>query len=429
MRLAETTSLIAAFARCRRLDRIERRRTIESIQQRWLTPLLRYVGGHSPYYRRWANTPFSQWPVMDKAAWMSQFDSLNTVGARLHEVMDIALRAEETRDFTSTWRGYTVGLSTDTSGSRGPFLVDRLERAQWAGTLLGKLLRGGVLARERIALVLRAGSSLYETIGVGRLSFEFIDQSRPWGETVAALEELAPTILVAPARVLRTLADAGRPLSPRRVVSCAEVLDDLDKARIESGFGCRVEQVYQAAEGLLGTSCEQGTVHLNEPNMLIEPQWQDPAHTRFVPIVTDLRRRAQPVIRYRLNDVLRTAARPCPCGRAAWALEAIEGTVDDALWVDGAPSEVAIFPDVLSRSVVKALPQVNDYEIQELARGKWRIALQPLVAPEAQSRLAIDIQALVSRLGGTRPELEFAPLPRTARPGKQRRVRGMHSSS
>ncbi len=45
-------------------------------------------------------------------------------------------------------------------------------------------------------------------------------------------------------------------------------------------------------------------MHLNEPYLLIEREWLDREQTRFTPIVTDLWRRAQPVVRYRLNDVL-----------------------------------------------------------------------------------------------------------------------------
>ena len=45
-----------------------------------------------------------------------------------------------------------------------------------------------------------------------------------------------------------------------------------------------------------------GTLHLNEDIVYIEREYLD--DRRFVPVVTDLERKAQPIIRYRLNDIL-----------------------------------------------------------------------------------------------------------------------------
>jgi putative adenylate-forming enzyme len=423
VKLTASFQLLGAYGRARWLDSIRDRTVLEKYQRLWLRRLTNHVTRHSPYYARLGREPFTNWPVIDKATWMAGFDDLNTVDARLEEVSAVALRAERTRDFAPTWQEFTVGLSTGTSGSRGLFLVSSEERARWAGTLLGKLLRAGLLARERIALVLRAGSGLYETIAALRLSFRFFDQAQPWEDTVGALAAFRPTILVAPPRVLRLLIESGCELSPRRVISVAEVLDDLDRARIEAGFAVPVEQIYQATEGLLGISCEVGTVHLNEPYLLVESEWQDPEHTRFVPIVTDLWRRTQPVIRYRLNDILRIAPVPCPCGRATRALAAIDGRLDDVLWLDGRRSAVAVFPDLLTRAIVAAVSRLDDFEIVEKARGRWQIGLRPLPSPETQQRLLADIRAVVSRLNGTPPQLEITTLVPKRSSGKQRRVR------
>jgi putative adenylate-forming enzyme len=354
---------------------------------------------------------------------MDRFDDINTVAARLDEVMELALQSERTRNFTTTWRGLTVGLSTGTSGHRGLFLVSEREKALWAGALLAKLLARGIFARERIALVLRAGSTLYDRISVLRLQFRFVDQTQPWESIARALQDFEPTVLVAPARVLRLLADSGYPGRPRRLISVAEVLDDIDRSRIEAVFGVQVEQIYQATEGFLGSTCNQGTMHLNEPYILIEKEWLDDERTRFVPIVTDLWRTAQPVIRYRMNDVLRT--RPaCACGRAATAIDAIEGRLDDVLWLDGHRAPVPVFPDVLSRVIVAALPGLADYEVLEQRRGRWRIGVRPLPAKDDLIRLQQQCSVMFERLGARPPQIEVAALSPSVAPGKQRRVRG-----
>lgn len=418
--------LVLAYQRARRLDRLHDRSRLEAIQRRWLRRLRRFVVRRSPFYARYAAAPWSDWPVLQKASWMEHFDTVNTVGARLAEVSAIALEAERTRDFSRRWGSYTVGLSTGTSGNRGLFLASPAECSAWAGTLLGKLLREGLLGRERIALVLRAGATLYEAIAAFRLEFRFFDQSAPWDALVQDLARFAPTILVAPASALRLLAGSSLPLEPRRVISVAEVLEPLDRMHIERRFRVRVEQIYQATEGLLGVSCEQGTVHLNEPYVLIEPEWQDSEHTRFVPVITDLRRRAQPVIRYRLNDVLQVAAEPCACGRASLALAAIAGRTDDTLWLEGCGGAVPVFPDLLARAIVTALPELTDYQVEELSPGHWSIALSPIEASAAEERLRSALAALAARLGATPARLTVTKPLRQQEPGlsKRRRIRG-----
>jgi putative adenylate-forming enzyme len=207
----------------------------------------------------------------------------------------------------------------------------------------------------------------------------------------------------------------------------AEVLDNLDRERIERGFGLPVEQVYQATEGLLGTSCEHGTVHLNEPYILVEREWQDQERTRFIPVVTDLWRRTQPVIRYRLNDILQIAPSPCACGRAATALAAIEGRSDDILWLEGAGGRVAVFPDLLTRAIVACVPELEDFRVLEQERGHWNIAIRPLPDAGLQQRVIQQCVDLARRLGAATPRIDISLLGAVARVGKQRRVSTLES--
>jgi putative adenylate-forming enzyme len=427
MTMAAAWRFAAAFTVARQLDGTRSRAQIERRQQRWLAALLRDVGRQSPFYRDFRGRPFTDWPVIDKQIWMDRFDDINTVGAERAEVQAIALRAETTRDFSSAWHGFTVGLSSGTSGARGLFLASPVERAEWAGTLLGKLLDGNLLRRERIALVLRAGSSLYDSVRALRLRFVFIDQTWPWTRIVESLEEHAPTILAAPARVLRLLADQAVPLALRRIISVAEVLDDLDRRRIESRYHRRVEQIYQATEGLLGMSCERGLIHVNEPYILVEPEWQDPERTRMIPVITDLKRRSQPVIRYRLNDVLRVARNPCACGRASLALAGVDGRQDDVLWLRRAGVAIPVFPDVLARTILRTIEDLQDFEVQELSPGHWRVGLEPMPPPAIRAGLIGACAAMAQALGAPPPDMEVAGIQPQPLARKQRRIRGFRS--
>jgi putative adenylate-forming enzyme len=126
--------------------------------------------------------------------------------------------------------------------------------------------------------------------------------------------------------------DEGRISSrPMRIFSIAETLDPLDERRISRSFGMKVHQIYQCTEGFLAASCQEGTLHLNEDCVRIEPEWLNSDRTKFIPIITDFTRTSQPVIRYRLNDILTLRSSPCPCGSVMTAIESIEGRSDDVL--------------------------------------------------------------------------------------------------
>src|SRR5690606_2214673 len=170
--------------------------------------------------------------------------------------------------------------------------------------------------------------------------------TRPFKEIARDLAAFAPTVLAAPPHVLvatiRCLRELHSPLRAERVISVAEVLDPIDRRAIEEHFGVRVEQIYQATEGFLGATCAHGVLHLNEDYVLFEREWLDAARTRFVPVITDLYRESQPVIRYRLNDVLVPAAAPCACGSPLLAIDRIEGREDDVLWLPAADGPGAV---------------------------------------------------------------------------------------
>jgi putative adenylate-forming enzyme len=220
----------------------------------------------------------------------------------------------------------------------------------------------------RIAFFLRANSNLYETLKSSRISFRFFDLFVGVDTHLAALNANAPDVLVAPARVLAYLAAQQATgvlrIAPTKVISVAEVLEPDDARHITQAFTQPVHQLYQCTEGFLGYTCEKGVMHLNEEFVHVEPDWLDAERTRFSPIITDFSRSTQPIVRYRLDDVLRVRATPCSCGRHSLALEAIDGRCDDILWFSSAHDAVQrpVFPDIVRHALlVAALP--GDYRI------------------------------------------------------------------
>lgn len=361
---------LISFARSRWGVRL---RSARSLERRRARGIRRLLAERLPRATRYAKgyASLADIPVVDKRTVLEDFAGCNVLGLELDQALDAARAAERSRDFGALLPGgVTVGLSSGTSGRPGVFLVDAGERAEWAATVLGRLLDRRSLVQLvqpwrpplRVAFCLRANSTLYESVASRRLEFGFVDLVAAFEEVRAAVERVRPDVLVAPASVLAELAratlDGALPIAPRLVVAVAEVLDARDGELVERAWGVRARRVYQATEGLLAIDCAHGRLHLNEPGVVIEREWLDADRRRFTPIVTDLERRTQLVVRYRLDDVLRVPEtdEACPCGDPAAVIEQVEGRADEVVEAAGvAGGVVRVFPDALRRAMTLAL--------------------------------------------------------------------------
>jgi putative adenylate-forming enzyme len=274
----------------------------------------------------------------------------------------------------------------------------------------------------RIAFFLRANSNLYTTFSNRRIRLEYYDLTRPFEALVEKLAGQRPQILVAPATVLAELARRGGDLRPEQIISVAEVLDTRDREEIERAYGVRVREVYQAAEGFLGSTCEEGRMHLNEDSLHIEPHWMDEKEDRFQPIITDFSRRTQWFVRYHLNDILRIRRDPCPCGDASLALDAIEGRADEILWARNARGQwQPVFPDALRQALYAMKQPLDLYRIEQHGH-RWEIQLRRSKASlEVSIRAALE--GLLTGLGLGAPEIDFRPWVEQPAVEKQRRIR------
>jgi putative adenylate-forming enzyme len=379
MKLAELARMIGAFVRTRYGLHFRDRASLERWQQAQLARFFETTLRDAPFYRGFTGSDLNLLPIVDKSTTLAQFPAFNTRGLSLREATHAALAAEQASDWPEGFEaGLTAGLSSGTQGPRGVFLASSAERATWAGILLARTLDSKLLkdlltrrAPLRVAFFLRANSSLYTTLKSRRVDFRFFDLQRGAVEHAAPLTQFKPDVLVAPASVLAWLAGeslAGRvEISPRRVISVAEVLEPDDAEQIRAAFGKTVHQLYQCTEGFLAYTCEHGVLHLNEEFVHVEPEWIDESHTRFVPVITDFTRRTQMFVRYRLNDILSVRTEPCACGRVTRTLASIDGRLDDVLWLPSADRTclLPLFPDVLRHTFTRDVPNMGDYRIEQ----------------------------------------------------------------
>ena len=392
--------------------RLRSRSDVERRQAR-LWRAMAPVVASAPAIRALAGRSLEDYPVIRPETLRDRFDDWNTVGLTRRE-SEAAARAGETGGCGEVRPGLIAGFSSGSSGRPGLFVTSAAERAGWLGHILARLLPVDALWRPtRIALCLRANNGLYGEVGAaGPFRFLFVGLEVPAADRFARLRDFAPDVLIAPPQVLADLArrtDGPWPL--RRLFYGAEPMGEVERAWIAGGLGVRPDPIYQATEGFLGAACRLGTLHLNEDVLIVE---REPVAgtNRFLPIVTDLRRTTQPMIRVRLPDLLEPRDAPCPCGSPLTAVHPVEGRLED-LW--RWPGTV-ICPREVETAVSPAVGPQHD----------WRAVASPCgVTIEADpGRVEVARAAIVSLLAARGLDLPVAVGGYPGQEGvKRRRVR------
>lgn len=328
-----------------------------------MTPVI----ARTPAIRALAGQPQERFAVVQPQTLREDFDDWNTLGLTRSEA-EAAAQAGEAGGSGEVRPGVTAGFSSGSSGRPGLFLTSAAERTGYLGHILARLLPVDAPFRStRIALCLRADNRLYGDVGeTGPFRFLFVGLDVPAPDRFERLRTFAPDVLIAPGHVLAelardTLAAQSGPWPLRRLFYGAEPLGELERSWIGAALGVCPDPIYQATEGFIGAACRLGVLHLNEDVLIVERE-PVPGTNRFLPIVTDLRRTSQPMVRVRLPDLLEPLEAPCACGSPLTAVKPVEGRLEDLWrWSGGviAPREVedavsaAVGPDRDWRAVAQ----------------------------------------------------------------------------
>ena len=343
-------------------------------------------------------------PITDKATLMADFAAYNRPRITADEV-------RQALDTDCQVRGHTVGASTGTSGNRGYFVITDAERYRWLGALLAKTLADLLWHPQRVAILLPQDTRLYSSArSIPRLQLRFFPLALGADHWQPALQAYNPTVIVAPPKVLRHLAETRARLTPSRIFSAAETLDPIDRPIIETFFHQPLHQIYMATEGLLATTCRDGTLHLAEDSVHFE--FQPVGGGLVSPLITSFRRQAQIMARYRMNDLLRLSDTACPCGSPLQAVAEIVGRLDDCFTLPGAQGPVLATPDILRNAVLRADSRITDFRIWQVAPDRIDLVLPPDVPFQTASASQTALAAAVSGLGA-RAEITLhqTPLP------------------
>jgi len=140
--------------------------------------------------------------------------------------------------------------------------------------------------------------------------------------------------------LVRAVRDRGRGLRHRLtvIVLTGEPLYAFQRRTIEDAFQCPVAEEYGSGElGCMAFQCPQGGLHVTVENVFIEATAIAPSeadHGGGI-LVTQLRNRVFPLIRYDTGDAAVLTAVSCPCGRGLPTLRLLGRAQDVAVNREG----------------------------------------------------------------------------------------------
>jgi phenylacetate-CoA ligase len=323
----------------------------------------------------------------------------------------------------SHWRALNAPahlVSVNTSGSSGaPFrfeidpLYDQWRKAQY----LRPYLSNGRGLRERL-LRLRTQSRIATRrpwfSRFGLLSEWSLDLNATPEEVHRHWQALRPTILQGYPSALRLLAQAcveqRRPLlpPPKLIFTDSEQLLLEARSLVEQTFGAPVIDVFGTFEtDNIAYQCERREgYHLAPDSVIVEVLRAGvpvAAGETGELVVTVLRNRTTPFIRYNLRDLGALAPELCACGRSTPVLKVIAGRADDLI----------VLPDGRRRSpfdivsVFSPLAHLlRQYQVRQTAIDRFDLWLVPM-AHFAAADLEHLSRRLAQHLGRARLEIHI----------------------
>ncbi len=419
---------------------------LTALQTRRLRQVLRAASDRSPFHRsRLAGVDLDSvtiadlgsLPVMTKAEMMASFDeavtdprlTLSVVNRHLESVADTpALLFDE----------YVVLASGGSSGVRGVFACDLAGAAEH----MAAVVRGSLadLARAigwpppnpSAMTIVAAPTCVHATRGLsavflqgGLAEITYAPVTDPFEQILETVERSQPTILIGYPSVLGRIADARAEdrlsISPMVVSVTSEQLTQDEVARITDGLGVVPSNSYGTSEGLMGTA-PPGSDVFDFASDLAYVEFVD-ADDRPVPrgqpaqhvLVTNLFNHTQPLIRYRIDDVM-TAVEPADAHGHQRAR--LVGLSDDLLDIAG----IAVHP-LAVRSALATRADVADYQVRTGPGLTLHIDVVPSGALVDLAAVEVAVTMSLRRAGVAAVRVEARSVPELSRDALTGKIR------
>jgi phenylacetate-CoA ligase len=215
------------------------------------------------------------------------------------------------------------------------------------------------------------------------------------------------------------------------VIGTGEVFHDFQRKEIEKVLGCTAMNEYGCAEfGPIAYGCPNGGFHIMAEYLIVETLGSKACksgHSTGEIIVTHLRNRVMPMIRYRLGDSGTTLHNACDCGRRLPMIKNIEGrTVDFIKTPDGIIVHGLSF-DYLPKYFDR---QIDQFQIVQDKVDSIKVNLVP--GKEFSEKTLINFEDKLRQLMGSKVMIRFvfydSYLPRELM-GKYRMVMSIYRNS
>jgi putative adenylate-forming enzyme len=407
---------------------------LEAHQAQRLKFVLGEISRRSPYYARlraqgWDGS-LAALLVITKQELVAHYDEINTAGLRSVELSQFAVQQERAGRVALYQGKYSVGLSSGTSGNKLVTVLSRGERWNYSCLLWARSGIPREVRDPRVLFALRVNNPAFmETRALG-VTLVHVDYTHPPEDVVQLINQKRLNILAGPPSLLRMLARLrGQIMTPvQGIISYAEVLDDASKSELEEAFGVRVAQIYQGAEGFIGSTCRMGKMHINEDTLFVEKfPAGDSIGTTCKLVVTDLYRLTQPFLRYSMGDLVDISPEPCACGSCFQVIERIHGRADDIFYLRGPGDEHRyLFPDYITRSINQASDAVLEFQAiqHSLNAIEIRLVLKPGTDPApVEALIRANLAWWAEKAGGKLGQVSFTPTLPTRNPNSRKFIR------
>jgi len=385
---------------------------------------LAYLLAHSPFYRgklaghdtTGGLDTIATLPLTEKSELKATCSDENPFGDHLCVAPDELVRVYSTSGTTGT-------------PSFIPLTVSDLDN--WVTGSARSYAASGLGAGDRVVTTYNAGPFVagaaldaFSRIGVCHVPIGTGSSER----LLRAIDKLRPDAVVLTPSYAEYLLELGdlRSSTVRRVLVAGEPGggEPAFRAKLQAGWGASVTEAMGIGDigpSLFG-ECEQqlgmhlgarGLVHIEliDPDTGAARELSDGATGELV--LTHLRHRAAPLLRFRTRDHVRIWTEPCACGRTAPRMRCV-GRTDDMLIVRG----VNVFPSAVREVVARFQPRVTGaIQIRPKRRGvKQEPPLPVCVEGESNAALAEKIILEIRNALTFTPEVRMVPpqsLPRS----------------
>jgi phenylacetate-CoA ligase len=301
--------------------------------------------------------------------------------------------------------------TSGTTGTPSYIPLTAVDLDNWVTGSARSYAASGIAAGQRIVSTYNAGPFV---AGAALASFDRLGLTHiPVGtgnteRLIQAIEQLRPEAAVLTPSYAAHLAENHdlRDSSVERVLVAGEPGggEPSFRAKLEAGWGAKVTEAMGIGDigvSLWGECGEQDGMHLGARGF-VHAEVIDPETGSALPlddgatgelVLTHLRHRAAPLLRFRTRDHVVVKTSPCPCGRTGPRIRCV-GRTDDMLIVRG----VNVFPSAIREVVGTFSPAVSGHiVVKPRAAGVKQDPPLPVTVELAPGG-AVDAEAIRARI-------------------------------